>query len=85
MTYGYEFYEYYLFSQLWLPTVQDVLHADWHEVWHSPQPPLTTVLFKVLLVKVLILFMSFASYIFIYQWAIPRLGFVKNAAVNTCV
>jgi hypothetical protein len=27
-----------LFSQDWLPTVHEVLHADWHEVWHSPQP-----------------------------------------------
>jgi len=27
------------FSQLWFPTVQDVLHADWQDVWHSPQPP----------------------------------------------
>jgi len=22
----------------WLPTVQEVLQADWHEAWHSPQP-----------------------------------------------
>jgi hypothetical protein len=27
------------FSQGWLATPQDVLHADWHDVWHSPQPP----------------------------------------------
>ena len=25
-------------SQFWLATVQDVLHADWQDVWHSPQP-----------------------------------------------
>jgi len=24
---------YFTFSQLWLPTVQDVLQADWQEVW----------------------------------------------------
>ncbi len=29
----------YFCSQLWLPTVQLVLHADWQDVWHSPQPP----------------------------------------------
>ena len=52
----------YLFSQLWFPTVQLVLHADWHDVWHSPQPPLTTVLFIVFCVKVLILFILLASY-----------------------
>jgi len=27
-------------SQAWLPTVHEVLQADWHEVWHSPQPPI---------------------------------------------
>ena len=37
----------YLFSQLWFPTVQEVLHADWQEVWHSPQPPFFTVFCKL--------------------------------------
>jgi hypothetical protein len=31
------------FWQTWLPTVQDVLQADWQEAWHSPQPPVWTV------------------------------------------
>ncbi len=26
------------FVQTWLPTVQDVLQADWQDVWHSLQP-----------------------------------------------
>ena len=26
------------FWQVWLATVQEVLQADWQEVWHSPQP-----------------------------------------------
>jgi len=26
------------FSQTWLPTVQDVLQADWQDAWHSPHP-----------------------------------------------
>ena len=33
----------YLCSQLWFPTVQEVLQADWHDVWHSPHPPFFTV------------------------------------------
>jgi len=36
--------------------VHDVLQADWHDVWHSPHPPLTIVFFIVLFVSVLILF-----------------------------
>jgi hypothetical protein len=34
---------YLLLSQLWLITPQEVLQADWQEVWHSPQPPVFTV------------------------------------------
>ena len=34
---------YLLLSQVWLPTVQDVLQADWQDVWHSPHPPFFTV------------------------------------------
>jgi len=30
---------YFLLSQTWLPTVQEVLQADWQDAWHSPQPP----------------------------------------------
>ena len=26
-------------SHCWLAMPQLVLHADWQEVWHSPQPP----------------------------------------------
>jgi len=36
----------YLFSQDWFATVQDVLHADWQDVWHSPQPPVASVFCK---------------------------------------
>ena len=36
--------ECYYFWQPWLLTVQDVLQADWQEVWHSPHPPVNTVL-----------------------------------------
>ena len=37
----------YTFSHFWLATVQDVLQADWQEVWHSPQPPLAALAFRV--------------------------------------
>ena len=49
---------YFLFSQVWFPTVQDVLHADWQDVWHSPHPPFFTVLFNVCVFNVLMCFMS---------------------------
>ncbi len=48
-----------LFSQVWFPTVQEVLHADWQEVWHSPQPPFFRLSFSVFEVRVLTLFMIF--------------------------
>ena len=38
--------------------MHDVLQADWHDVWHSPHPPLTIVFFIVLFVSVFILCMS---------------------------
>ena len=47
---------YLLFSQLWFPTVQDVLQADWQDVWHSPHPPLTIEFFKERVFKDLICF-----------------------------
>ena len=38
--------------------MQEVLHADWQEVWHSPQPPFFMDSFRFLVVKVLICFIS---------------------------
>ena len=32
-----------LFSHFWFATPQEVLQADWQEVWHSPQPPVWTL------------------------------------------
>ena len=41
---------YFLFSSLrshfWFATPQDVLHADWQEVWHSPQPPFAALFLR---------------------------------------
>ena len=40
-------------SQVWFPTVQDVLQADWQDVWHSPHPPVLTVSLRFFVVIVL--------------------------------
>ena len=32
-----------LFSHFWFATPQEVLQADWQEVWHSPQPPVSSL------------------------------------------
>jgi hypothetical protein len=46
------------FSQPWLATPQEVLQADWQEVWHSPQPPSAALAAKLRVFKVVILFME---------------------------
>jgi len=43
-------------SQCWFATLQEVLLADWHDVWHSPHPPLVFDSAMSLVVIVLILF-----------------------------
>ena len=42
-------------------TVQEVLHADWQEVWHSPHPPFITVFCKFFVFRVLICSISLSS------------------------
>ena len=54
-----------LFSQGWLATPQLVLQADWQEVWHSPQPPVVTLLQRSRVSMVLILSMVQVSNRFI--------------------
>ena len=49
---------YLQFSQVWFPTVQDVLHADWHDVWHSPHP----LFFRLLFIG---LFNDFTCFMFV--------------------
>jgi len=49
---------YYLFSQDWFDTVQDVLQALWQDVLHSPQPPFTTVCCNFLPLIVLMCFIE---------------------------
>jgi len=43
-------------SHFWFATEQEVLLADWQEVWHSPQPPFLADSQRFLELKVLILF-----------------------------
>ena len=45
-----------MFSHGWLPTVQEVLQADWQDVWHSPQPPVYAVFLRAALFTVTICF-----------------------------
>ena len=46
----------FLFSHCWLATPQLVLQALWHEVWHSPHPPVFALAQRSLVSSVLILF-----------------------------
>ena len=52
----------YTLSHFWFATVHEVLHADWHDVWHSPQPPLLADCFSVALFKVFMLFMVYVPF-----------------------
>ena len=47
---------YFVFSHFWFAIPQEVLHADWQDVWHSPQPSLRTLSFMSFVLIVLILF-----------------------------
>ena len=40
---------------------QEVLHADWQEVWHSPHPPFFTVFCKFFVFRVLICSITLSS------------------------
>lgn len=42
-------------------TPQDVLHADWQDVWHSPQPPCFAVSFRFALLSVCTCFITTSS------------------------
>ena len=41
-------------SHFWFAMPQLVLHADWQEVWHSPQPPFFALSHRLRVFKVLI-------------------------------
>jgi hypothetical protein len=46
--------------------VQEVLHADWQDVWHSPQPPFAALFFKVAPARVLMNFTKNPPFILLY-------------------
>ena len=51
-------------SQGWLATPQDVLHADWQDVWHSPHPPSLADFSRSLVSIVTILVIRLISLVF---------------------
>jgi hypothetical protein len=53
-----DYFSAFACSQVWLPTVQEVLHADWQDVWHSPHPPFLTVFCRFLVFNVFICFIK---------------------------
>ena len=67
-------YTYLAFSQLWFPTVQEVLQADWQDVWHSPQPPFFIVSFRFFVVNVLILFTIYTILLSIIVYIVAQTG-----------
>ena len=58
--------------------MQLVLHADWHEVWHSPQPPLLTVFLSIVVLSVLICF------IVVYPPSIKQVIFLEIISHHAC-
>jgi hypothetical protein len=54
-------FQHYLFSHFWFATVQLVLHADWQDAWHSPQPKLFVSFFAAGLLIVFICFIMYPS------------------------
>jgi hypothetical protein len=55
-----DFYARYLyfFSHFWFASVQDVLQADWQDVWHSPQPVFSLLFLRLPFTTVFICFMQ---------------------------
>jgi len=49
------------FSHCWFAMPQLVLHADWQEVWHSPQPPFLALSHRLRVSMVLICVMFVSS------------------------
>jgi hypothetical protein len=44
------------FSQRWFAIVQDVLHADWQDAWHSPHALLAAAFRSAALTAILMCF-----------------------------
>lgn len=63
------FFSYYLFlfSQDWFAIPQEVLQADWHDVWHAPQPPVFALSFRLRVFNEMILFKTNNSSAYILE------------------
>ena len=61
---------YLQFSQVWFPTVQEVLHADWQDVWHSPHPPFLSVFCNFLVFNVFTCFIRISPLSPIWVWPV---------------
>ena len=59
-------FNYLYCSQVWFPTVQDVLQADWQDVWHSPHPPFLIVFCNFLVFNVFTCFILYLLFISMY-------------------
>ena len=62
--------------------LQEVLLADWQEVWHSPQPPFTADSTRFLVSKVWILFIirtSFGFVLILRGFIVPVFAFSVNS------
>ena len=70
-----------LLSHCWLAIPQLVLHADWHDVWHSPQPPFLAELQRFFVSIVLIRFMVYTSYEFV-RFIITRFSLQVNNFID---
>lgn len=55
-----------LFSHIWFATPQEVLQADWQEVWHSPHPPVLADFSRSRDTKVLILFTWNSTFLIVF-------------------
>ena len=64
---------------------QDVLQADWHDVWHSPHPPCFIVSFNTRLLIVLICFTTIPpSYIQIISYYIMYKCYFQSFILKIC-
>ena len=76
-----------VFSHFWLATPQEVLQADWQEVWHSPQPPFLTLLERSRVTSVRILFIVILLIqikILINGIIIPHWALIVNIFFGIC-
>ena len=62
--------------------LQEVLLADWQEVWHSPHPPCTADSTRFLVSKVLILFIMSTSFRFLKVLSRGFIVLVFSISVN---